>query len=143
MNEPYVSDPKLADAAEGYDYLAAHTAISLAKRRYVTYDGLLLVIEGQVVLVNAGEGPVLDRVLGTAPVAEAEVLSKPWWGYGTSMIVRLGDTKWRVEPESVVQGSGNATPKKIRRAREAVRAFERLLEASKEASRTPDAAAGA
>jgi hypothetical protein len=133
VDKPHVTDPRLAEAAEGYDYIATNTAIAVAKRRYITMDGLLLIINGEVALVRGGEGPVMDRVIAAASVTDTEVLSKPWWGYGTSMIVRLGDTNYRVEPEVVAQGSGNATPKKIRRARAAVRAFEEALEAVKTA----------
>ena len=126
MSEPYVSRPEFEDSAEGYDYVAGHTGIAIG-RRFFTKHGLLLVLEGHVLLVGHGDGPIPDRVIAAAPVHEVEVVAKPWISLGMGMSLRMGDTTYTVQPEVIYTGWGAARPRNIRRSRASVVAFEEVL----------------
>jgi len=114
---------------EGADYAAEHVIV-LANRKTVTRDAHVLIVDGELAVLHNGPGPIEERMIVAAPVGEVEVLGRPWYGLGQSVDVRIGEHRWQLQPESASRGSGLATPKKMRRARDSVAAFEAALAAA-------------
>lgn len=110
------------------DYGVENVAISIGRRR-LTDDGLLILTEGNVFLLIAGEEPVEERIIDAAPAAEIDV-SKPSIGMGMLLKMAIGDTTYLVSPESIERGAF-VTPKKIKRARAAVAEFETAFDAAR------------
>ena len=70
--------------------------------------------------------------MASAPVADVEVLGRPWYGLGQSVQVRIGAQRWQLQPESVLQGGASmASLPELRRAREALAAFDAALAATR------------
>jgi hypothetical protein len=107
-------------------YVAEHVLV-VANRKRVASDAGVVVLDDRLTVVLPGDEPVEERVLFTAPVADVEVLGRPWWGLGQSVAVRFGDDRLHLQPETVTQGTGLATPKKMRRAREQAAKLEAAL----------------
>jgi hypothetical protein len=113
---------------------------SMGKARFaaqhviVTADGTTLTRDGSVVIMGKvlavllpADEPAQDRTALVASVDDVEVTGRPWQSFGGAGDLRIGPTRWQLQPESVLQGSGLATPKKMRRARAAVDAFTAAL----------------
>ncbi len=64
-------------------------------------------------------------ILLAAHVADVEVIGRPWHSPGPSVHLRVDGELWLIEPETVSQGAALATPKRMRRAREAATAWSR------------------
>jgi hypothetical protein len=107
-------------------YVAEHVLV-VANRKRLADDAGVVVIDGRLTVVLPGDGPVEERLLFTAPVDDVEVLGRPWWGLGQSVAVRIGEDRLHLQPDSVTQGTGLATPGKMRRAREAAAKLEAAL----------------
>jgi hypothetical protein len=107
-------------------YVAEHVLV-VANRKRLADDAGVVVIDGRLTVVLPGDGPVEERLLFTAPVDDVEVLGRPWWGLGQSVAVRFGEDRLHLQPDSVTQGTGLATPGKMRRAREAAAKLEAAL----------------
>jgi hypothetical protein len=107
-------------------YVAEHVLV-VANRKRVTDDAGVVIVDGRLVVLLPGDSPVEERLLFTAPVEDVEVLGRPWWGLGQSVAVRFGEDRLHLQPNSVTQGTGLATPGKMRRAREAAALLEVAL----------------
>jgi len=121
------------DTGHNLAYLADDVMVSIGQDRI--HDAVLGIDqEGQVVLLRPGDEPAIDRIIASAPAGEVST-SRPRSGIGMGMVLHLTfvDTTYVVSPQSVTNASF-VTPKKIKRARAAVQAFEDALEAAR---RTP------
>jgi alpha-beta hydrolase superfamily lysophospholipase len=114
------------------EYLADNVQITIGRDR--VDDGVLGIDHGQVVLMRAGDGPPVDRLIVSAPATEVEA-TRPRSGIGMGMVLILafGDTTYTVAPNAV-SNSAFVTPKKLKRARAAVEAFEAALAAARSTS---------
>jgi hypothetical protein len=123
------SDPARYLAARGIDYVARNVII-MVSRREITGQGALAVMEGSVVMFEEGDGPIAKRLIAALPATEVEVLSKPRIGLGSSLVLRVGDTTYKVMPEATHVGKTFGVLKAISRARASVAAFEEALHAA-------------
>jgi hypothetical protein len=119
MNENFA----VGDAA----YAAEHALVGRGRRKILTRDGIVMIIGDELAVLAPGDEPVQDRILLAAHVNDVEVIGRPWHGLGQSVNLRIDGQLWAIQPESVSQGTGMATPKKMRRAREAAIALETAL----------------
>jgi hypothetical protein len=117
--------PEGADAE--LEYVAKRVGIAVGRRRYVTRHGLLAIGGGKVILGVPGDKPGDGTIVTCRPIADVAILSKPWYSFGTGMLVRIGDTSYTLEPEAIDHGPAFAILRRIRVARESVAAFERAL----------------
>jgi hypothetical protein len=119
MDETYA----IGDAA----YAAPNTLVSIGRRKILTREGTVMIIGDELAVLGPGDEPVEDRILLVAPVKDVEVLGRPWYTFGQSVSLRVDGQLILIQPESLSQGSGLATPKKMRRAREAAAALVATL----------------
>lgn len=120
-------------------YAAAHALVGSGRRTILTRDGTVMVIGDELVVLAPGDDSVENRVLLVAPVNDVEVLGRPWYTFGQSVSLRVDGEPVLIQPESLSQGSGVATPKKMRRAREAAAGLvEALVETQRAHAQTPD-----
>lgn len=122
------AEPQPQEQLQEGDYGVENVAISIGRRR-LTDDGLLILANGDVFLLVAGEEPIEERIIAAAPAAEVEV-SKPTIGMGVLMKMTIGETTYLVSPESIERGAF-VTPKKMKRARAAVAEFEAAFESAR------------
>lgn len=108
-------------------YAASHAVVGLCRLRILTRDGTVMIIGEELAVLAPGDEPVQDRILLVARVDDIEVLGRPWHSMGQSVNLRVDGQLWLIQPESVAQGTGMATPRKMRRAREAAMALEAAL----------------
>jgi hypothetical protein len=135
----YASRAELLEG-DDYDYIAVHAGIAV-DRRVITRNGVVIILDGDVILVKAGDGPMLNRVIAAVPIHDVSMVAKAWASLGMAMALRMGDTTYTVRPEAVSHGIRIVTPRGFRRAREAVRVFEAVLKRVQEQPRPnpPDA----
>jgi hypothetical protein len=100
-------------------YAAPNTLVGRGRREILTRDGTVMIMGDELAVLAPGDQPVQERILLAAHVDDVEVLGRPWHGLGQSVHLRIHGELWLIQPESVSQGAGLATPKKMRRAREA------------------------
>lgn len=108
-------------------YAAPHAVVGIGRRKILTRDGTVMVIGDEFAVLAPGDEPVQDRILVAAPVSNVEVVGRPWYTFGQSVSLRVDGEPMLIQPESVAQGGGLATPKKMRRAREAAAALVQAL----------------
>ena len=119
-------------AGYGIDY-AARNVIIMVGRRELTGRGVLAIADGSVVMFEAGDGPVAERLIVAAPATRAEVLSVPRIGLGASLVLSVGQTRYKVMPESTYVGMTFGVRTAIKRARASVAAFQDALDRAKRA----------
>lgn len=94
-------------------------------RHYWTMAGAALIAGGRLSLIMPARAEEPPRLVLSEPVERVRVLAKPRWSFGAGLYLGIGEDTYTLEPEPL--GGGAATPRRIRRAREAVREFESAL----------------